>query len=115
MEKMTNVSALTLAIATLSSVEDFNAEAIQKLENIKASYEKKSKAEKKPTQAQLDNAKLKPQIVALLNEPMTVSQIAKVLPGDYSSQKISALVRQLVAEGSVIRTEEKRKALFSRA
>lgn len=118
--KMTNVVALTAAIETLSSIEGFDAEAIQKLENIKASYVKKGQykgGERKPTANQVANEALKAEILSVM-EPKTqytVSVIAKALEGDYSSQKVGALIRQLVAEGKVVREEIKRQAFFGLA
>lgn len=115
MEKITNVVALEMAINALATVDGFDSEAITKLQNIKASYLKKSSTPKKPTANQVANEGLKSEIIAILGtcERMTVTEITKSLNGDYTSQKISSLVRQLVSNGCVARTEEKRKAYFS--
>ena len=45
---------------------------------------------------------------------MTISEMQKVNAelGELSNQRISALVRQLLADGKVERIEEKRKAYF---
>ena len=44
----------------------------------------------------------------------TITDLMKEIPAcaELSNQRVSALVRQLVADGSVERTEEKRKAYF---
>jgi DNA-binding HxlR family transcriptional regulator len=46
-----------------------------------------------------------------------VSEMMKVLPScaELSNQKLSALLRQMVTEGTIVRTEDKRKAYFSLA
>ena len=77
---------------------------------------KKNSAEKKPTANQVANVGIKNEVVTVLtnaNAPMTVTDIQKSMTGDLSNQKISALLRQLVADGVVVRTEDKRKAFFA--
>lgn len=72
--------------------------------------------ERKPTATQKENVGIKASILEVLeNGALTVTEITKALDGDYTNQKVSALVRQLVAEGSVTRFEEKRKAYFKLA
>ena len=48
---------------------------------------------------------------------MTITEMQKNIPelAELSNQRISALVRQMVAAGIIIRTEDKRKAYFSKA
>jgi hypothetical protein len=73
----------------------------------------------KMTATQVANEGIKSDILeGMANEPnrmFTVSEMQKVIPccSELSNQRISALLRQLVAEGKVERTEEKRKAYFS--
>ena len=47
----------------------------------------------------------------------TITELQKSIPecAELSNQRVSALVRQMVADGAVIRTEDKRKAYFSKA
>ena len=70
----------------------------------------------KPTKAQEKNEGLKNSIVNEMveGERYTVSEMLTKLPccEGYTNQKISALVRQLVAEGELNRVEEKGKAYF---
>ena len=78
---------------------------------------KKNSAEKKPTAVQVANEGIKSVIYDVLAEnggKMTISEMQKVNAelGELSNQRISALVRQLIADGEVERTEEKRKAYF---
>jgi hypothetical protein len=46
---------------------------------------------------------------------MTCGAITSAVEGDYSSQKISALLRQLVEGGKVVKTMEKKVAYFELA
>lgn len=81
---------------------------------------KKNSAEKKPTAQQEANAVIKANVLTVLadGEKRTVSELLKLvpdLPDTMTNQRMSALVRQMVDAGEVIRTEDKRKAYFSKA
>jgi hypothetical protein len=80
---------------------------------------KKNSAEKKPTAVQVANEGLKSAILDFMVEGQkyTITDLMKSVPelADLSNQRVSALVRQLKDSGSVIRTEEKRKAYFEKA
>lgn len=74
----------------------------------------KSKAEKEKAAA---NESLKSALLRVLGDfdkPVTVTQLmnCEEFTG-FSNQKLSAMLRQMKLEGSVIRTEEKKKAYFS--
>lgn len=71
----------------------------------------------KPTKTQVANAALKERIVAIMsaepNRLFTVSEILKALgDADLTASKVTALVTQLKNDGTVVRTEDKRKAYF---
>ena len=70
---------------------------------------------KKPTKTQVENEGIKVTILDVLAEMGDVSatMIATDPRVNVSNQKVTALLRQLVADGKVIRSEEKGKALFS--
>lgn len=78
---------------------------------------KKNSGERKPTATQKDNEATKAVIISVLSDgtPRTIGEICKAdkALNDFSSQKISALVRQLVLDEVVVRTVDKRKAYFS--
>lgn len=75
-----------------------------------------SKGERKPTATQKANEGVKDEILAVLSdEGVTVTEIVKTLDADYTNQKISALLRQLVADGKVEKVVDKRKSLFKLA
>lgn len=79
--------------------------------------DKKNTAPKAPTAKQVENEKIKDYILAHLVKPMTISEMLKDFLADYpvelSNQRVSAIVKQLVEDNSVVRTVEKRKAYFS--
>lgn len=89
--------------------------------------EKKNSAKSsKPTKTQLANEGLKDAIIATLaviDKPVTITEMQKFNPelatdekGEtISNQRISALLRQLIDKGTVVRTTEKKKAYFSLA
>ena len=74
-----------------------------------------SKAERKPTATQLENAGIKEDILALLEQEgraMNATEVGKALGID-SNHKVSALLTQLRNADKVIRTEVKGRAMFS--
>lgn len=114
MEKMTNVKAINYVLENYELPSDVT----EKLTKMREQFVKKNSAERKPTANQVENAGLKTAIVDYLAEnkgAYTVTDLMKSVSAlaDLSNQRVSALVRQLVEDGSVVRTEEKRKAYFS--
>lgn len=90
------------------------------LEGRIAQLEKKSSAKSdKPTATQKANAELKDKILAEMEngKAYTISEMLKSLEccADLSNQKVSAIMKQLVEGNLVVRTEDKRKAYFSKA
>ena len=77
---------------------------------------RKNSTEKKPTKAQQENEVLKQEIVKCMERDRfyTISEMIKEFPccSELSTPKVSAIIRLLKDEGVVIRTEDKRKALF---
>ena len=78
---------------------------------------KKNSAEKKPTANQVANEGIKGVILEVLvdsDKAMTITDIVKAHDElkDLANQKVSALLRQLIAEDKVERIEDKRKAYF---
>lgn len=79
--------------------------------------EKKNSADKRPTAQQEANAVIKTAVLATLadGKKRTVTELLKDvagLPEDMTNQRMSALVRQMVEAGQVMREEVKRKAYF---
>ena len=114
MEKMTNVKALTYVLSNANLPIDVR----EKVEKMKAQFEKKNSAEKKPTATQIANEGIKGKILDVIAEgSFTITEIQKLDSelAELSNQKISALLKQMISEGSVKREEIKRKAYFSKA
>lgn len=123
MMKLTNVLALEMVLG-MKEVQE-NQELVEKLTTMKNQFEKKNKSavgadgKKILTAEQKKNESLKEVIVAILgeyDEPKAIKELQaeneEIAPTVYSNQKISALIRQLVKDGKVERTEEKRVAKF---
>jgi hypothetical protein len=118
MTKLTNVKAIEFVIANCTELP---TEVVEKLEKMKASFEKKASGERKPTATQKANEDLKGAILEYMkpNTLYSVGQLAKEVPQlvevGASGQKVSALIKQLKDAGLVKRVEEKRKAFFQLA
>lgn len=115
MTKITYVSALDVVL----NGEPMTDEVREKLEALKASIAKKNTAERKPTATQKANDGFK---VAIANglesgKAYTITDIIKSVDevSDLSNQRVSAIVRQMVESGTLVREEVKRKAYFSLA
>ncbi len=95
--------------------EDMTAFAKHELELL----DRKNAVDKKPTKTQQANegtkAAIKEYLDAHKDEKFTVSALMKAVPAiaDASNQKVSALIRQMVADGLAQRIEDKRKAYFT--
>ena len=115
--KMTQKNAIAYVLENCSIPKDVE----EKLVAMKAQLEKKSnaKGERKPTKTQIANEGFKEIILANMEQGRlyTITELAKEMPfgEELSSQRVSAIVRQLKESGKVVRTEEKRKAYFSLA
>ena len=115
--KMTYATALDMVLA-IDEVKA-NDELAEKLTALKESVSKKSTSKSnKPTAKQKANEEIKDKLMEILfAEPtrlFTISEICKLYTDEeLSNQKVSSLIRQLVTEDKVKRTEDKRKAYFS--
>lgn len=115
--KMTYAIALEMVLA-IDEVKA-NDELAEKLTALKESVSKKSTSKSnKPNAKQKANEEIKEKLMEILfAEPtrlFTISEICKLYTDEeLSNQKVSSLIRQLVAEDKVKRTEDKRKAYFS--
>lgn len=113
--KLTYSSALTYAIENC----EMPADVREKLEALRAQQEKRSNADRKPTKNQQANANLREVVMDVLRnegKPMTVTEVFNAMsenPEVSSTQKVSALMRQLLLEGRVVKTLEKRVSYFS--
>lgn len=79
---------------------------------------KNSRRSDKPTAKQVANEETKDVILEVLTDATNPMPIADIIADDpalagMTTQKVSALLTQLIAEGKVVRTVDKRKAYFS--
>ena len=119
-KKLTNVIALEMVLA-MKEVQA-NQELVAKLELMKAQFEKKNKSgvradgTKILTAEQKKNEVIKEQLIEVLakcEEPQQIKDLMKMEEfSEYSNQKLSALLKQLVSAEKVERVEEKKVAKF---
>ena len=79
---------------------------------------KKASTSKKPTATQLANESIKAEILAnLTDKGVTITYMQKHISAcaDLTNQKISALLKQLVDAGSVVKYTESRITYFKKA
>ena len=92
-----------------------NAEMVAFIDHELELLAKKS-ANKKPTKTQEENEDIKAEILNVLTEEgVTVSDLqskSDVL-SNLSNQRVSALLRQLIADGKVVKNVDKKKSYFS--
>ena len=104
--------------AQIKANYNLNADEIAFIDHELELLAKKNSAEKKPTAVQVANEGIKAEILEGMEvgKKYTITDLMKSVPAcaELSNQRVSALVRQLVTDGSVERTEEKRKAYFSK-
>ena len=95
-----------------------NAEMVAFIDHEIELLDKKA-SNKKATKTQEANVGIKSTILTVLEgaEPMTVTEMqgASAELGELSNQKVSALVRQLVEAGKVVKTIDKKVSRFSLA
>ena len=107
--------AMLRAIPTVAE----NAMLVEFIDHEVELLTKKNSADKKPTAQQVANAGIATAIIEGMepNRLYTVTEVIKSIPAcaDLTNQRVSALLRQLVEAGKVKRTEDKRKAYFSKA
>ena len=108
--------ALTYIDALNTVIPMVDGEVAEKLNALKAQLSKK-RTSSKPTAKQVENEAIKAKIADVLaraNENgMTVGEILKVIDGEYTTAKISALLTQMKNADIVERTMEKKVARYS--
>ena len=119
-KKLTNVIALEMVLS-MKEVQA-NQELVAKLELMKAQFEKKNKSgvradgTKILTAEQKKNEGIKEQLIEVLarcEEPQQIKDLMRMEEfSEYSNQKLSALLKQLVSAEKVERVEEKKVAKF---
>jgi len=112
MTKRENYTALRAIVADNADLVAFIDHELELLDR------KNAKRSDKPTAKQVANEETKDVILQVLNDatdPMMISDIIADDPAlaGMSTQKVSALLTQLIADGQVVRTVDKRKAYFA--
>ena len=106
--KMTYVSAIADVLNGVSLTD----EHVEKLTALKASLEKRASGTRKPTANQKANVGVKSAIAEFLSSGDACSATAIGDAVGISNQKASALLRQMIDEGTVEKFSEKRKTFF---
>lgn len=122
MNKLTSKVALSYAVAVLTNAEinkEFTSEqVVEKLNAMIVQLDKKTGSEKKLTEQQVQNLGFKSDILALLSDgkARTATEILNDVPTfegtAMTNQRVSALLRQLILDGKVIKDIVKGKAYF---
>lgn len=117
MKKLTYTEALEMVLEVQEVKE--NETLVEKLTTLLEQMSKKGSGKSASAKAkQEENDSIKIEILDTLGDSEESAKAIKELQaenetlGSYTNQKLSALIRQLVAEGEVIRVEEKRVAKF---
>ena len=134
--KMTQVSALKIAIQVITDVMDGVStdfvgaefagaelsEAIAKLSGMAEKLaEKRSTPSKADKEKSAEHKAIADEIILVLSTEetvttgMTVSEMQKASDklAEYSNQKISAILRKMVDNGTIVKTVDKKKSYFS--
>lgn len=80
----------------------------------------KKNVNRKPTARQTENEAIKSTLLDMMEDDTayTVNELCKLVSNDgeepMSGQRMTAILRQLIADGAIIRTEDKRKAYFAK-
>ena len=131
--KMTQVSALELAVEVITNVMNGVdtdiasyelSEAITKLSGMAEKLtEKRSTPSKADKEKSAEHKAIADEIILVLSTEetvtngMTVSEMQKAseMLAGYSNQKISAILRKMIDSGAVVKTVDKKKSYFSLA
>jgi hypothetical protein len=107
--------AITYVDALNTVIPMVDGEVAEKLTVLREQMAKK-RTSSKPTKTQVANEAVKGEILeALADGRMTCGEVVKALDGEYTSQKVSALLRQLVGTGKVNKVTEKKVSYFELA
>lgn len=129
--KMTQVSALEIAVEVLTNVmngvdvtlaDTEISEAVAKLSGMAEKLaEKRSTPSKADKEKSAEHKAIADEIILVLSTEetvtsgMTVSEMQKAseMLEEYSNQKISAILRKMVDNGTIVKTVDKKKSYFS--
>lgn len=93
-----------------------NAELVKFIDRELELLARKNSADRKPSGNALANVELKKEIMEILaSDPehlFTATEIQKAMSGEYTNQRVSALLKQLKNDGKVEKVEDKRRSFF---
>ena len=113
MEKMTKKEMFN----QIKSNYNLNAEEIAFIDHEIDLLSKKNQSNGKPTKSQLENEKIKAQLLELMQPGVqySITDLQDLLGDVYSNQKVSALARQLKADKELVNEKVKGKSLYALA
>ena len=117
--KMTKRDYFNAILAVLATVEDTDVSGLTAFVNHEIELLENKRSTAKPTKTQTENLAVKETIVSVLKEmgkPATISEMQKYSAelAEFSCQKLSALLKQLVEnDKTVTKVTEKKKTYFS--
>lgn len=117
--KMTKRDYFNAILAVLATVEDTDVSGLTAFVNHEIELLENKRSSTKPTKTQTENLAVKETIVSVLKEmgkPATISEMQKYSAelAEFSCQKLSALLKQLVEnDKTVTKVTEKKKTYFS--
>lgn len=118
MTKVTKMDNFTAIVDVLKGVGRTDLVEVMEHE-MELLAKKNSYKSTKPTATQKANAEIKANIFGQMEsgKAYTITEIIKTFSGcgELSNQRVSALVNQMVDEGKVVKTVDKRKSYFSLA
>ena len=117
--KMTKRDYFNAILAVLATVEDTDVSGLTAFVNHEIELLENKRSSTKPTKTQTENLAVKETIVSVLKEigkPITITEMQKFSAdlAEFSCQKLSALLKQLVEnDKTVTKVTEKKKTYFS--
>lgn len=117
--KMTKRDYFNAILAVLATVEDTDVSGLTAFVNHEIELLENKRSTAKPTKTQTENLAVKETIVSVLKEigkPVTITEMQKFSAdlAEFSCQKLSALLKQLVEnDKTVTKVTEKKKTYFS--
>ena len=117
--KMTKRDYFNAILAVLATVEDTDVSGLTAFVNHEIELLENKRSTTKPTKTQTENIAVKETIVSVLKDigkPVTITEMQKYSAelSEYSCQKLSALLKQLVEiDKTVTKVTEKKKTYFS--
>ena len=120
---MTKKEILTLIVTALSENRNFTSEETEAIiayatNEISLLDKKAEKAKTQKSKTQKENEAIKAHLLDYLNSLDNCVTITDIIKGsdifsDFSTQKISALLKQLIESGKVVKTVDKKKSYFA--